>query len=182
MAWLPPLQDRSQLLAAVRSVPKIVFAGGQTNPNVYSDVVDIYDTKAALWTTAHLSAPRYLITTAVVGNQILFAGGYNTNGYSNAVDIYDVSTGEWSTSQLRTPCRYSGAAASGNLICFLSSFDQGGASDTVDIYNANTRGWTSAAVLPDDRYTLCGAAIGSQVITLGANTYQSATAYYYQLK
>ena len=122
------------------------------------------------------------VTAAVAGDQFLFAGGYNTNGFSDAVDIYDVSTGEWSTSQLRTPCKYSGAAASGNLICFISSYNLSGASDTVDIYNANTRSWTSGAILPDDRYTLCGAAIGSQVITLGANTYQSATAYYYQLK
>ena len=169
-------------VAAAGAGTKIVFAGGETNGTSVSDVVDIYDIKTGQWTNTHLSEARWLITAAAVGNQLLFAGGYGANGYSDAVDIYDVSTGEWSTSRLREPGMYSGAAASGNLACFLATRNQNGSTDTIDIYNANTRNWTFAPVLPADRYTLCGAAIGDRVITLGANTNQSATAYYYQLK
>jgi hypothetical protein len=169
-------------LAAAGAGTKIVFAGGETNSTPVSDAVDIYDTKTGQWTNTHLSEARWLITATAVGNQLLFAGGYNATGWSDAVDIYDVSTGEWSTSRLREPGMYSGAAASGNLACFLAARNQNGSNDTIDIYNASTRSWSFAPVLPADRYTLCGAAIGDRVVTLGGNTDQSATAYYFQLK
>jgi hypothetical protein len=169
-------------LAAAGVGTTIVFAGGIVNSNQYSDVVDIYDTRSSLWTTAHLSVARALITTAVIGNQLIFAGGYNSNGISDAVEIYDVSTGQWSAGHLREPCYYyAGATSSGNLALFLATTTTA-LTDTVDIYNANTRSWTSAAVLPGDRSTRCGAAVGNQLITMSDRESQPTTAYYYQLK
>jgi hypothetical protein len=37
-------------------------------------------------------------------------------------------------------------------------------------------------ILPDNRTTLCGAAVGNQVITMGVQDGLPTTAYYYQLK
>jgi hypothetical protein len=115
---------------------------------------------------------------------VLVAGGeVGPNLFSDVVDIYDVSTGEWSASHLREPCFYTtGAASSGNLVCFFASHIMAGITDSVDIYNTSTRSWSSAAILPNDQITLCAAAVGNQLITLGGNPFQSTTAHYYQLK
>jgi hypothetical protein len=168
--------------AAAGAGTTIVFAGGEVKANQFSDVIDIYDTRSSLWTTAHLSTARALIATAVIGNQLIFAGGYNSNGASDAVDMYDVTTDEWSAGHLREPCFYfAGATSSGNLALFFAPTNTA-STDTVDIYNASSQSWTSAAILPSDGSTRCGAAVGSQIITMSDQESQPSTAYYYQLK
>ncbi len=170
--------------AAAGAGTKIVFAGGQDNIGQASDLIDIYDTQSGLWTTAHLSVPRWKATATVVGHQMIFAGGAIVTGFSDAVDIYDVTTGEWSASRLVTPSfYYGGAATSGNLACFLMRVTMStGQSDTIDIYNASTGSWSSAGILPANRTTTCGTAIGNKLITMGGQDGEPTTAYYYQLK
>jgi len=101
--------------------------------------IDIYDLSTNSWSVANLSEPRSGITTAVVGNKILFAGG----GASTRVDIYDVSTDSWSTAQLSDHIYDQSdrkrAHVIGNKVLFTRLW-----SKTVDIYDAGNNSWSTA--------------------------------------
>jgi N-acetylneuraminic acid mutarotase len=98
-------QPRAYVATAVVG-HKVLFAGGvsYSSPGGASaplDTVDIYDADANTWSVARLSVPRLGTEAAVVGDQVIFAGGYDyVHGPSRAVDIYNASTGQWSTSKL----------------------------------------------------------------------------------
>jgi len=56
--------------------------------------------------TATLSQARTGMAVAVVGSQVLFAGGQTSSvdaSATDAVDLYDDSTGEWSSTTLSAP-------------------------------------------------------------------------------
>jgi len=101
--------------------------------------IDIYDLSTNSWSVANLSEPRAGITTSVVGNMILFAGG----GGSTRVDIYDASTNNWSTAQLSSyiydQLGRKRAHVVGNKVLFTRLW-----SATVDIYNAENNSWSTA--------------------------------------
>lgn len=138
-------QARTAMAVAVVG-SKVIFAGGETGniPNgIYttSNKVDIYDNATGLWSTALLSAKRELITVAVVGTKVLFAGGRLTSGlYSNRIDIYDAATNTWSVMNM-SQTKYGIAAASAGDKVYLAggtTSNSGALSDRVEIYNATT--------------------------------------------
>jgi len=107
--------------------------------NVPVSRIDIYDLSTNSWSVANLSEPRSGITTAVVGNKILFAGG----GSSTRVDIYDASSNNWATAQLNDYIYdQSGRKRThvvGNKVLFTRLWRT-----TVDIYDAGNNSWSIA--------------------------------------
>jgi N-acetylneuraminic acid mutarotase len=103
--------------------------------------IDIYDLSTNSWSVANLSEPRSGITTAVVGNKILFAGG--VSGNPTRVDIYDASSNNWSTAQVSAPVydepRKKRAHVAGNKVLFTRLW-----SKIVDIYDAGNNSWSTA--------------------------------------
>jgi hypothetical protein len=49
-----------------------------------SKVVDLYNTASGTWSTAQLSAARYIIAATSVGNVAIFAGGYSWGNFNFA--------------------------------------------------------------------------------------------------
>ena len=47
-----------------------------------SKVVDLYNTASGTWSTAQLSAARYIIAATSVGNVAIFAGGYSWGNFN----------------------------------------------------------------------------------------------------
>jgi hypothetical protein len=145
-------------MAAVSFGNKIFFAGGWYRnfdlPVLYCDDdgtnchyepaivgsnrVDIYDVSSGTWSSTQLSEARGDITTAIVDNKILFAGG----GSSKRVDIYDASSNSWSTGQLSNPLNDPGlrkrAHSVGHKVLITGFW-----SNIVDIYDATTNSWTT---------------------------------------
>jgi len=96
--------DPSNIAATAGS--KILFAGGGKS------AVDIYDASTNSWSTARLSQPRDVSSTATLGNKVLFFTGYDDG---RRMDIYDASTNAWSAAELNKPL-YSIAIAAGNQV------------------------------------------------------------------
>ncbi|HMK24580.1 MAG TPA: PKD domain-containing protein [Chitinophagaceae bacterium] len=113
-----------------------------------------------------LSTPRYGMTTASVGNKILFAGGvpYST-GTGRRVDIYDMGSQTWSTAELSGPKEYISAATVGHLVFFAGGQTE---SSRIDIYDANNDTW-STDELSEARSDLVVAAAGNKVLFAGGN-------------
>ena len=78
---------------AVSAEGKILFAGGYSGLQLYSDRVDIYDPAKKTWGIAILSEPRGEIFAQYENGKIYFIGGRNASGISSAIDVYDCSTG-----------------------------------------------------------------------------------------
>ncbi len=138
-------QARTAMAVAVVG-SKVIFAGGAAgniSNGIYttSNKVDIYDDATGLWSTALLSTSRELITAAVVGNKVLFAGGRNANGtYSKVIDIYDASTNTWSTLNM-SETKYGIAAATSGSKVYLAGgtiSNSGALTNRVEIYDATT--------------------------------------------
>lgn len=105
------LSQARESICAVVTGNKVIFAGGTfftKKPNVgnpvgdASDVVDIYDASTDSWTVAKLSVARTDISSAVIGNNVYFAGGsaFGSAQSLNIVDVYNSGTNTWSTSAL----------------------------------------------------------------------------------
>ncbi len=130
--------------AAVTVGNKAIFAGGMIPPGEmdppipydigFSDVVDIYDADTGQWSTATLSAPRFSLAAAAVGNLAFFAGGATPGpggGVSDVVDIYNADTDTWTTTTLSMAGERLAATAVGNMVMFAGGW---GPSDVVDIF------------------------------------------------
>jgi hypothetical protein len=121
------------------------------------------------WSSAHMSRPRLMPVTAVVGNKVLIAGGECSPycggiGVSNIVDIYDSAVGRWSVahlSQARVP--YAVATIGQKVLIAGGYFENaGGFSDVVDIYDDATGTW-SAATLSEPSGAPAMATVGRKV-------------------
>ncbi len=159
-------------LAAAAAGTKVLFAGGydldpDTFEQVYSNVVDIYDTGTGTWTTATLSQARAYLVAAAVGTKIFFAGGsFSPGALSNVVDIYDTSTGTWSTATLSQARSGMAAASAGSKVIFAGGFGLSGNSKVVDIYDNSTGTWTTST-LSVARNSLAGTSVGSKALFAG---------------
>jgi len=79
---------------------KIYFGGGESAPQVVSNMVDIYDGTTNSWSTTTLVHAKYAlsISSITAGDKIFWAGGVDSineiNGGCNSdVEVYDVITG-----------------------------------------------------------------------------------------
>jgi hypothetical protein len=160
---------------------QVLIAGGRwsnSGNSAPSDQVDIYDASTSTWSGAQLSQPRWGMTAASVGTQVVFAGGT-----TDAVDVYDSATGEWSTGSLSTP-RQSIAAvvvgsqvlfAGGVMHCSSAACGNRPLSNVVDIYDSSTGAWStgqlsSPAILAEDPFEPAAfTTAGTQALFWGAS-------------
>ena len=169
-------------IAVGASGNKIVFAGGwywDMSYNVInSNAVDIYDVSTGTWTKTTLSIKRENMAVAVVGDEIIFAGGVTTNGsVVKNVDIYDASTNTWSTTNLPT-ARY----GMKSVVVGTNAYFAGGAFDIteneVDVYNTVANSW-STIYLPVSLSAFSMSVINDRIYFAGG--YISATSTYTDL-
>ena len=144
----------------------VTDAGGLTSKDTIqvTVLVQVINCNLYLSPVGMLSVPRYGITTASVGNKILFAGGIPySSGTGSRVDIYDMSSQTWSTAALSGPKEFARAATAGHLVFFAGGQLE---SSRIDIYDANTNSW-STEELSEARSDLVVAAVGNKVLFAG---------------
>jgi hypothetical protein len=126
---------------------KIYFGGGESAPQVVSNVVDIYDGTTNSWSTTSLYNAKYAlsISSIAAGNQIFWAGGVDStndvnDGCNSDVEVYDVITGTHSFHPL--------------LDCFLKPFLLnnkvvffGYNVPMADVYNLADQSWSVCNVI-----------------------------------
>ena len=119
------------------------------------------------------SQPRPYFTTAVVGDEVLFAGGSssdlkNNSVVDNVVDIYNAKTGEWSAARLSQPRSHPGEVISGSRVLFYGGNASTSPSDrmVIDIFDSMTNRW-SVTRLPDEQDFGNAVAVGDQVVFSG---------------
>jgi hypothetical protein len=143
----------------------IVCAGGAVYPTGYSDRIDIYDTQSPNnpWTTATISAPRWGISSATLGNKAYFTAGGHFNFSSNIidetsskVDIFNANlslTNAWSVgSNLNKSRMFHTCSAWGNKIAVGggSNIDVNAPFGSVEIFTDNS---ISATKTPKEEKT-----------------------------
>lgn len=172
-------QDRAYLTSAVLG-NKLIMAGGYRSGALtdFSDRVDIFDWSSGnvIKITESLIQGRAELTSAVIGNKLIMAGGIsssNDTGYSNVVDIFDWSSGSLikrsdSLSQKRSLLT---SATIGNRVIIAGGYNRAtGYSDVVDIFD-----WSSGTLVKTvehlyaPRNRLTSAVIGNKVIFAGGN-------------
>ncbi|MBS1598594.1 MAG: IPT/TIG domain-containing protein [Bacteroidetes bacterium] len=176
------LSEARDFLAGAGAGDKILFGGGDiyysNSGNIFSNVVDIYNTTSGTWTTSQLSERRGYLAAAAMGNKIVFAGGLKAASPdalpTATVDIYDVLTDSWQTAQL-SEARYNlTATAAGGKIFFAGGqtnsaiINSNYFSSTVDIYDVSANTW-SVAHLSTKRTMLAATAIGNKVLFGGGD-------------
>jgi hypothetical protein len=113
-------------LSGVSAGNAVVFAGGVgAGGFLAADVgiaADLYNSATGTWSTAELSAARFIVAATSLGHLAIFAGGEHPYTPSNAVDIYNSATGTWSTAQLSVGRKYLAAASAGNLAIIAGGF------------------------------------------------------------
>jgi hypothetical protein len=73
----------------------VLFAGGSTNLDLSTDLVEVYIATTDKWSTARLSQGTVQqVHGLAVGTKAIFTSGERT------FDVYDASTGEWSVKAL----------------------------------------------------------------------------------
>lgn len=159
-----------------------MFAGGTVELGV-SDIVDIYDSRNALWSTAKLSSARYQIGATTVGTKALFAGGNNGNSLGifleDAVDIFDSATETWSTAKLSQGNTPSASVTVGTKALFVGGQDL--PSSRVEIYDDARDRW-STTNLSQARGYPAGTVVGTKAFfaggTLGTNQFSDVVDIY----
>lgn len=163
-------------IMAVAVGNKVLFAGGGmffpgSTLNLYSNVVDVYDTDARTWTVQNLSISRDHMGAAVNGGKAYFAGGIGPDGKaSKRIDVYDASKNTWDTLSLPVARFALAVVAAGDKIMFA-----GGQTETneyldrVDIYDPATNQWTLAKLSAPRVWMTTGSLCG-KVIFAGGGT------------
>ncbi|MBI1193778.1 MAG: T9SS type A sorting domain-containing protein [Bacteroidetes bacterium] len=164
-------------IAVGSAVNSIVFAGGWywdvTYNRLSSNRVDIFNSSTGTWSTALLSKKRESISVAVIGDEVVFAGGSsNASGPVTNVDIYNASTNTWSTTSLLFANYGMLSAVIGEEAYFAGGLL---ASDVIQVYNTVTHSWNSFTLpVSLDDYTMT--AINSKLYFAGG--YDATTSSY----
>ena len=165
------LSDPRVAPAGVYAAGKVFFAGGYTQytPSyINSNKISIYDIASQTWLPDTLSEARNGIATAVVGDQVIFAGGRKMGGNSNKVDIYNTSSNTWSQSEMPTHRGNMYGAVIGDIAYFISGFSDINNDSTGHImtYHAslNTWGFINVATI---RFKPGVAVSGTKIIIAG---------------
>lgn len=189
------LFSRRYFMASATIGSKVIFAGGVGGALNYSSTelrtVDIYDftdpeNPIGLVTEGFLPvSARHAMSSAVVGNKAIFAGGYNGVSDLPEVCVYDVSTEEWTTITPLTIGRSfmtSSVITTGahTLVMFAGGYTHGGYSysDVIDVYDftnpespvlldPETSPIPIPSALSGKRAHLASAVIGNMVIFAG---------------
>lgn len=155
--------DASQGIASAGKF--VLIAGGtSTIGNAYSDRVDIFDTETQTWSVGQLSQKRRVISSASVGNYVIFAGGIENGNGSDRIDVFDTATMTWTTASLAYGgFRFTTVVAEPYVLI-------GGAYQTnnaaVTVFNSTDQTWFTVA-LSSARYRIGAAAVGNVALFAG---------------
>ncbi len=149
------------------------FAGGYVGfpraGDAFTDVVDVYNAKTGIWSTAHLSQATAAETATHTETIVFFPGGFLKS--VKAIDIYDSVTSTWSIKSFRESRHWVQSATVIGQAVFISSVLNasgvpiGGA---VDIFDATARRWSERNALTFRELV----AIGTKILS---SPYESPT-------
>jgi hypothetical protein len=140
----------------------LLFASTQTS------AVELYDSTTGTWTQSKApTEPRSGVAVAVVGPEVVFAGGSSGNPSqpSTTADIYDTRTGAWRTAALAEPREKLEVAEVGTTAVFAGGRGPRSA-DLADVYDSATGTWTTQP-LSVPRTDLAIATADSRVLLAG---------------
>ena len=165
-----------------------LFAGGSRKgelaysdsytSQIYSDVVDIYNSLSNTWFSHTLNSARANITAFTIGTQAMFAGGFRYESryaefvFTNLVDIYDDSTQSWSTQLRILDNAWMNSAVYGRLAILAGGITSNfvAASD-IEVYDSDTKLWYLLnSGLSYSRYSIGTAVVNSVIILAGGQT------------
>jgi hypothetical protein len=145
------------MLTAMSVGDLVIFAGGElkeqegnTSKTDDTDRVDILNMKSGKWSTAALCVPRKKLSSTVVGDKAIIAGGYLSGGGGSRAewDMLDASTGTWTAGNLSVSRMRMQAASAGGLAFFVSGMGDtcGSNCPMVDVYNSSSSRWGTTAL------------------------------------
>lgn len=119
-------------------------------------------------TITGLSAARYGLAAATVGNYALFAGG-NASGYTNITDAYDRSLVRTTPATMTNRRYYFSGASTGNY----ALFGGGNSSDTstIDVYNGSLTNSTTTTTSAISTFYTAAAQVGGYAILKSGRPY-----------
>jgi hypothetical protein len=152
----------------------LIFAGGTT----FSNAVDMYNTKTAVWTSTLLSIGREECTVATIPSRGLFfcIGGRwmadFLNRYTRKVDIFDAISGSWRSQdgppQLGQFMGQSAVSVGGRYVFVTGGNDHGRFSNAVLKYDVDLDSWqTLSTTLGQARSYHSAVEISGLVFVLG---------------
>ena len=163
----------------------IYSVGGTINGAAPTAQGFAYDPSTRVWSPIpDAPAPAQAAATAMIGGQLILAGGWGAGGSSPGVQIYDPSSKTWKTgAKLPTGRGGMGAAALDGKVYVVGGC--AGSCDTgmaeVDVYDPSTNAWKRMADYPAAvAWLACGAVNGDLVCAGGVDprTLDSTTAVY----
>jgi hypothetical protein len=123
---------------------------GEEDYEIGDNVVDIWNSETATWTSTTLSQRRYFLSATSVENYALFGGGISDMyGRSNVVDIWNNATNNWNTTTLSQSRPDLSATSVGKYALFGGGGEAaaGFYSNVVDIWSRNSLSWVNGSVV-----------------------------------
>ena len=166
----------------------ILFAGGDSSvysdeDNVYTNVVDAYNTSLTRSNATALSTKRGGAIGVRVGNYLLFAGGGNGGGGvgNSDVDVYDTSLTKTTTSLGYKPVYHIGVSLYGYAI-FAGGYNQGNGFAYMESFDSSltrTRlsGYLGGTNSPTATVCAASATVGNYALIAGGTKTSSTTMY-----
>jgi len=148
-----------------------IYHNSSDDDDQLSNVVDIFDTKTNVWSTASLSVARYGMATTTIGNIAFFAGGtdFSPSGLpSLVVDMYDFTTNKWTSKNVTTFRQDISATTVGNFSMFAGGMTSNNSlTNLINVYDIATKSW-SVEYLPYGPRSQQGAtSVGNQAFFAG---------------
>lgn len=155
-----PMSEARQTLSSCAIGDKIYVLGGIYNSNgttIYSDTVEIYDTKTDSWAFGEPMPEKMCdFTASAVDGKIYTFGGSNYGKIVNSVYVYDIKNNTWTTAEPMLTARHDLAS----VVIDKEIYVMGGSTTTssenvVEIYNTETNSWRTGNSLnyPRERFS-----------------------------
>jgi 6-phosphogluconolactonase (cycloisomerase 2 family) len=170
----------------------VLFAGGDTGTAIGSNVIDVFKVNPntgalTLVDNFDLSEGRERLTSAVVGNYVIFAGGRSEAIFLDTIDVFEVDTNTGALTPTGQDIKLSGgrdglaSAVIGNNVLFAGGMgNSGDIYDAIDVFAVDpdsgelTDIWGTGK-LGVKRNSLASAVVGNYAIFAGGNTGSGVT-------
>jgi N-acetylneuraminic acid mutarotase len=182
-AWRTAAPDPvvREYAAAAALGDRIYVVGGQRTdllvfPGPATARVDVYDPAADAWTPAPpLSAPRYGVAVAAVGDRLFAFGGREpgsvTSSVVGTVEMFDAATQAWTPrTPMPTPRMHAAAAVVDGRVLVIGGERSPDIVGAVEVYDPATDSWTTAAPLGRPRTMLTAVNWLGRVVAAGGRS------------
>jgi hypothetical protein len=146
----PPLTIARSQHGLVEADGRLWTVGGWSATRGLVSEVEVLHPDGAAWSiVTHLPTPRREPGVALLGRQIVVAGGFDghndseIDGYSDVVEAYDLDSGRWQRlARLGTPRRGLTLVALGDALYAVGGYTlDSGFLNTVEVYHAHRDTW-----------------------------------------